>query len=71
MFDPESIATCKLFHGDARDVLHAFKTGTIHSIFSTVAVITNDDGSTDENTTLHELYYKLLTDSGSLFTNPS
>ena len=68
MFDPDSVKTYKLFHGDSRDVLRRFKPNSIHSIHSTLCVI-NSDESREENTVLHELYYKLLVDSGSLFTH--
>ena len=71
MFDPASVKTYKLFCGDARDVLRSFKSESVHSIFATPAVIIGFAESVTENTALHELFYKVLHKSGSLFTNAS
>ena len=68
MFDPEAVKTYKLFYGDARDVLRSFKPGSVHSIFATPAAYTGLEYDV-ENTALHELFYRVLHKSGSLFTN--
>ena len=69
MFDPNTVKTYKLFHGDSRDVLRSFKPGSVHSIFATPTVYTGLVEYVVENTALHELFYKVLHKSGSLFTH--
>ena len=71
MFDPASVKKYKLFRGDARDVLRLFKPGSVHSIFATPAIYTGRADNMTENTALHELFYKVLHDSGSIFTHAS